>query len=90
MMYRIIKTDGTLVGITDDLIYIKIGASGKFTMAKEKDAIGIAYKSVPYNLFGHSDIEDAETVLVSKIDGGDEMNSITNTISILLGVNDHE
>lgn len=69
-MYRIIKIDGTELGITDSVNYIKIGVSGSFTNATEADAIGVAFKSEPYNLLGHDDIEDADTVIVSKIDGG--------------------
>ncbi len=69
-MYRIIKIDGTELGITDSVNYIKIGASGSFTTATEADAIGVAFDSIAYNLAGHENIECAETVVVSKIDGG--------------------
>ena len=30
----------------------------------------MAYDGVAYNLIGHDDIEDADTVVVSKFDGG--------------------
>lgn len=69
-MYRVIKTDGTELGITDSVNYIKIGASGNFASATEADAVGIAFNSEPYNLVGHDDIEGVDTVVVSKIDGG--------------------
>lgn len=85
-MYRIIKIDGTELGITDSVNYIKIGASGCFTPAEKEDAIGVAYESVAYNLAGHTEISDADTVVVSAIDGGAEVYSIVNTINILLGV----
>lgn len=85
-MYRIIKTDGTELGITDSVNYIKIGASGSFTTAEKEDAIGVAYESVAYNLAGHAEISDADTVVVSAIDGGAEVYNIANTINILLGV----
>ena len=55
-MYRVIKTDGTELGITDSVNYIKIGASGNFASATEADAVGIAFNSEPYNLVGHNDI----------------------------------
>ena len=42
-MYRIIKIDGTELGITDSVNYIKIGASGDLTNATETDAIGILF-----------------------------------------------
>lgn len=85
-MYRIIKIDGTELGITDSVNYIKIGASGSFTPAAEKEAIGVAFNSVAYNLVGHTEIADAETVVVSSIDGGAEVHNIASTINILLGV----
>lgn len=85
-MYRIIKIDGTELGITDSVNYIKIGASGSFTPAEKEDAIGVAYASVAYNLAGHTELSDADTVVVSAIDGGAEVYNITNTINILLGV----
>lgn len=73
-MFRIIKIDGTELGITDSVNYIKISASGCFTTANENDAIGVAFKSTAYNLLGHEEIENAETVIVSRIDGGQEIN----------------
>lgn len=69
-MYRIIKIDGAELGITDSVNYIKIGASGSFTNARREDAVGVAFHSVAYNLIGHDDIKDADTVVVSAIDGG--------------------
>ena len=70
-MYRIIKVaDGAEVGITEAVNYIKIGSSGSLTTATKNDAVGIAFDSIPYNLVGHDEIEGAETVVVSEIDGG--------------------
>ena len=85
-MFRIIKIDGTELGITDSVNYIKISASGSYISASEDDAIGVAFNSVPYNLVGHDEIKGVDTVVVSRIDGGAEVNNITNTINILLGV----
>jgi len=85
-MYRIIKIDGTELGITDSVNYIKIGSSGSFTPAAKNEAIGVAFNSVAYNLVGHTEIADAETVVVSSIDGGAEVGNLANTINILLGV----
>lgn len=85
-MFRIIKIDGTELGITDSVNYIKISASGSYISASENDAIGVAFNSEPYNLVGHNEIEGVDTVVVSRIDGGAEVNNLTNTINILLGV----
>lgn len=64
MIYSIVKTDGTVLGITDSVRYIKIHENGCYTNATEDDAIGIAFKSKPYNLAGHSEIEGADEVIV--------------------------
>lgn len=69
-MYRIIKTDGTELGVTDSVNYIKLNTNGSYTTAKKDEAIGVAYRSVAYNLIGHEDIIDAETVIVSETDAG--------------------
>ena len=67
-MYRIIKvSDGTEIGVTDTIEFIRYGNSGCFVPADQKHAIGVAVNSVPYNLVGHDEIEGAETVVVSEI-----------------------
>lgn len=83
-MYRVIKIDGTELGITDSINYIKIGSSGSYTTATEQDAIGVAFQSIAYNLIGHSEIVDAETVVVSKIDSGKEINEHQVAIASLI------
>ena len=74
-MYRIIKIDGTELGVTDSVNYIKISENGCFTNATAEDAVGVAFNSVAYNLVGHNEIEEADTVVVSKIYGGYEIKS---------------
>ena len=69
-MYRIIKIDGTELGVTDSVNYIKISDNGCFTNATAENAIGVAFDSVAYNMAGHDEIEGAETVVVSKVDSG--------------------
>ena len=57
-MYRIIKvSDGTEIGVTDTIEFIRYGNSGCFVPADQKHAIGVAVNSVPYNLVGHDEIE---------------------------------
>lgn len=72
-MYLIMKTDGTELGIVEEPTYIKIGRSGCYTNATRADAIGVAYDSTPYNLIGHSEVKDAETVEVVYINVGEEL-----------------
>lgn len=83
-MYRIIKIDGTELGVTDSVNYIKISENGCFTNATVEDAVGVAFNSVAYNLVGHNEIEEADTVVVSKIDGGYEIKSHQTAIEGLI------
>lgn len=85
-MYRIIRIDGTELGITDSVNYIRISDNGCFTPTTQKEALGVAFNSVAYNLVGHEEIEGADTVVVASIDGGAEVGSLANTINVLLGV----
>ena len=83
-MYRIIKIDGTELGVTDSVNYIKISENGCFTNATAEDAVGVAFNSVAYNLVGHNEIEEADTVVVSKVDGGYEIKSHQTAIEGLI------
>ena len=83
-MFRIIKIDGTELGITDSVNYIKIGEIGDYATASEQDAIGIAFNSEPYNLLGHEDIEGADTVIVSNVNGGNMVYEQRNLIDELI------
>lgn len=76
-MYRIVRdSDGVELGVTEHVMYIKISAAGSYIEAAQEDAIGVAYQSIAYNLFGHSDIPDAETVLVLSIDAGERIGKV--------------
>lgn len=71
-MYRIIRAnDGMELGITENVFYIKISGTGTFIEATQAEAVGIAYNGLPYNIFGHTDIEGADTVVVSPINIGE-------------------
>ena len=70
-MYPIIKvSDGTEIGVTDAIEFIRYGKNGCFVPAAQDEAIGVAYNCIPYKLIGHDEIEGADTVVVSEIDGG--------------------
>ena len=70
-MYRIIKVaDGVEIGLRAAVNHLKVRSSASLTTATKNDAVGIAFDSIPYNLVGHDEIEGAETVVVSEIDGG--------------------
>lgn len=76
-MYRLVTTTGTILGVTEEVRYIKKHpTSGCYIDATEEDAIGVAYNSTPYNLFGHNEIEDADTVIVAHVDGGNEIGGL--------------
>lgn len=70
-MYRIISaTSGADLGTVDKVVYINIGESGDFYPTQEADAVGVALNGKAYNLLGHKDIKEADTVVVSEFDSG--------------------
>ena len=72
-MDRIIRIDGTELGLTDEARYIKYGSCGQFVQTTRANAIGVAFKNSVYNLLGHNDIAEAETVIVSRTSTADEL-----------------
>lgn len=74
-MYKIVKTNGVELGTTDSVVYIRAGNGGSFTLATADDAIGVSYNSTPYNLIGHNEIADTDTVNVIKVDAGQKIDS---------------
>lgn len=88
-MYRIVKvSDGKELGMVETVTYVKIGSSGDFAIAKKENATGVVFDGTTYGLIGHDEIQNAETVIVSEVDGGMTVNSISNAVNILLGVNE--
>lgn len=83
-MYRITNTSGELLGIVDTVHYIKIGASGDFAPTNKENAIGVALKGAAYNLIGHNEIANTDTVLVSAVDGGEYVTQQQQIIDELL------
>ena len=73
-MFRITTTKGVELGLTEEVVYIRVNArNGCFNRCDKKDAIGVAFHGNPYNLFGHKELPDLETVIVSEVDGGDKV-----------------
>lgn len=72
-MDRIIRIDGTELGLVDEARYIKFGSCGQFVQTTRADAIGVAFKGNVYNLLGHNEIAEAETVIVSRASTADEL-----------------
>lgn len=83
-MFRVIKVDGTELGVTDEVTYIKVGASGSYIDVPADEATGVAFKSEPYNLLGHNEIEGADTVIVSEFDGGNSIYSQQKIVDNLI------
>ena len=88
-MYRVIKTDGTELGITADVLYIKKHENGSYVQCSKEEATGIAFHSTAYHLFGREKAEDYENgeVLVTPIDGGDVLYNTASELEVLLGGN---
>lgn len=83
-MYLVIKTDGTELGMTDSVYYIKIGQSGSYAPCPAADAIGVAFNGTVYNLIGREDIADADTVVVVKCDAGELASHQQNLVDELI------
>ena len=83
-MYRIFKLDGTDLGLTDSVQYIRYGNSGCFTPATPEEAIGVAVNGVPYNLLGHDEIPEADTVVVATVNGGAMLHEQRNLVDELI------
>lgn len=81
-MNRIIRIDGTELGLTDEARYIKFGNCGQFVQTTRAEAIGVAFKDNVYNLLGHNDIAEAETVIVSRASAADELTTQRDVSSI--------
>lgn len=83
-MYRIINTKtGAEIGSTEAPRYIKLSENGTKIEATPEEALGIAYKSTAYNLFGREGVGAEETVLLSEYDAGDNVaETVKNTDSI--------
>lgn len=81
-MDRIIRIDGTELGLTDEARYIKYGSCGQFVQTTRADAIGVAFKNNVYNLLGHNDIAEAETVIVSRASTADELTAQKAELSV--------
>ena len=63
-------SDGKELGMVETVTYVKIGSSGDFAIAKKENATGVVFDGTTYGLIGHDEIQNAETVIVSEIDGG--------------------
>lgn len=87
-MYRIIKTDGTELGAVDSVLYIRTGSSGDYAPTTREKATGVAYNGTVYNLVGHNEIPDAETVVVSATDTGDYMTPLSVNARTEQGITD--
>lgn len=73
-MFRIVTINGVDLGLTEDVRYIKVNErNGCYNRCDRKDAVGVAFHGVPYNLIGHETIANAETVVVCEVDAGDTL-----------------
>lgn len=72
-VYKIINTEtGAEIGTVENPNYVARHEEGFFYGVERGEARGIAYKSVPYNLFGTPGIGAEETVVLKEYDGGND------------------
>lgn len=73
-MYRLINTTtGAVLGVVENPRFITRHPEGFFYGVDREKATGVAYKSIPYNLFGTEGVGAEETVLPREFDGGDSV-----------------
>lgn len=78
-MYKITRSGGASVGMTERPTYITKAPNGCFILCPETEAIGIAFEGVVYHLLGRDAINDAETVMLEEVDGGREIRKASET-----------
>ena len=71
-MYKIIK-DGTTIGLTEFLTYIKQHDNGCFVLCPEPEASGIAFDGKVYHLLGREALEGVSTIMLEEVDAGSEI-----------------
>ena len=77
-MFRILKLDGTEVGITERVNYIKYHERNQcYVSTTSETAQGVAFNCVPYQLQGKPELKNAvDTVRLVTFDGGVELNKL--------------
>ena len=77
-MFRILKLDGTEVGVTESVNYIKYHERNQcYVSATTETAEGVAFNCVAYQLQGKPELKNAkDTVRLVKFDGGFELNKL--------------
>lgn len=81
-MYKIIK-DGTTIGLTEFLTYIKQHDNGCFVLCPEPEASGIAFDGKVYHLLGREALEGVSTIMLEEVDAGSEITKAKETNGIV-------
>ena len=77
-MYQIMDREtGTVLAMTEKPNYISRAENGCFVLCPEEEAQGVAWEGKPYALFGTELEGAAGTVLLSKVDGGEELRTLS-------------
>lgn len=76
-MYKILSDTNVLLGYTEKPNYIKYNNKHDLIPSSPVEAIGLNFQGVVYNLLGHYDIENAETVYASMVTEA-ELNQMKN------------
>ena len=88
-MYKIISDlDHREIGVVVEPRFIRKSTSGSYIQTDKENALGIAYRSVAYNLNGHEDFGAPETVSLFEIDIGDVTSDILSNNQELQSIED--
>lgn len=81
-MVKIIKTtDGTSLGLAENLTYIRQHENGCYVLCPEPEASGIVISGTVYHLFDRDELEGVETVVLEAVDAGEALNGATQAIA---------
>lgn len=81
-MYLLIRTaDGVEIGAVERPQYIRKSAEGAYIETNEKDARGVAYLGVAYNLWNREPIGADETVMLVERDAGQTMSDTQRAVA---------
>lgn len=81
-MFKIYTIDGTVIGVTEKLNYIRLHKNGSLVLCEEKGAQGIAFNGTAYSFGGEYGLADKPIIRIEYTDTAVELENTNNTTGI--------
>lgn len=81
-MFRLYTVDDEIIGVTENLNYVRLHTNGCFILCEEEEAQGIAFNGVVYSLGGINSFEDKPIVRIQQTDTAVEIENAVATTGI--------